>query len=459
MTMTDPIADMLTRLRNANQAYHDQVAMPYSKIKANIAEILKAEGYIAAWTVEEPEEGAVGKTLVVELKYGPNRERSIAGIRRVSKPGLRVYAKSTELPTGARRPRRRDHLDVQRAADRPAGPQAGGGRGSPRLRLVRETAKMSRIGRCRSPCPPASTSPSTARRSRSRAQGRAVATPSPSRSRSSAARTAQLLVSRPERRAQGQGAARPDPHAGRQHGRRRHRGLQQDAWRSSAPVTASRPRARTSSSRSGFCHPVLVTAPDGHHLHGRAADPVPRRRHRQAAGRRGRRQHPQDPQARPVQGQGRASTRARSSAARPERRVRSERHAAQAPPRRRRASAPSGGRVGTSGSARRSPAPPSVRAWSSPARCGTSPPSSSTTPSATRWRRRRRWTPSLRGAEGDKTRPGRARSARCSPSGPRPPASPRSSSTAAATGTPGGSPRSPTPPAKPGWSSRNDVTR
>ncbi|GII24244.1 30S ribosomal protein S8 [Planosporangium mesophilum] len=98
MTMTDPIADMLTRLRNANQAYHDRVNMPYSKIKANVAEVLKAEGYVASWSVQEPEEGAVGKTLVVELKYGPNRERSLAGIRRVSKPGLRVYAKAPELP-------------------------------------------------------------------------------------------------------------------------------------------------------------------------------------------------------------------------------------------------------------------------------------------------------------------------------------------------------------------------
>ena len=98
MTMTDPIADMLTRLRNANQAYHDKVTMPYSKIKANIAEVLKAEGYIASWSAEEPEEGAVGKRLVVELKYGQNRERSLAGIKRVSKPGLRVYAKSDELP-------------------------------------------------------------------------------------------------------------------------------------------------------------------------------------------------------------------------------------------------------------------------------------------------------------------------------------------------------------------------
>jgi small subunit ribosomal protein S8 len=95
MTMTDPIADMLTRLRNANSAYHDTVAMPYSKIKSHIAEILQQEGYIAGWTVTEAE---VGKNLEVTLKFGPNRERSIAGLRRVSKPGLRVYAKSTNLP-------------------------------------------------------------------------------------------------------------------------------------------------------------------------------------------------------------------------------------------------------------------------------------------------------------------------------------------------------------------------
>lgn len=98
MTMTDPIADMLTRLRNANQAYHDKVVMPYSKIKANIAEVLKAEGYVSSWVVEEPAEGTVGKNLVVELKYGMSRERSLAGIRRVSKPGLRVYAKAQEMP-------------------------------------------------------------------------------------------------------------------------------------------------------------------------------------------------------------------------------------------------------------------------------------------------------------------------------------------------------------------------
>ncbi|VEI12836.1 30S ribosomal protein S8 [Trueperella bialowiezensis] len=93
--MTDPIADMLTRLRNANSAFHETVDMPYSKMKASIADILKREGYIDGFDVEEAK---VGKTLTLKLKYGPNRERSLAGLRRISKPGLRVYAKSTNLP-------------------------------------------------------------------------------------------------------------------------------------------------------------------------------------------------------------------------------------------------------------------------------------------------------------------------------------------------------------------------
>ncbi len=95
MTMTDPIADMLTRIRNANAAHKDNVSMPFSKLKSHIAEILEAEGYIGGWSVQEAE---VGSTLLVDLKYGPDRERSLAGVRRVSKPGLRVYAKSTNLP-------------------------------------------------------------------------------------------------------------------------------------------------------------------------------------------------------------------------------------------------------------------------------------------------------------------------------------------------------------------------
>jgi small subunit ribosomal protein S8 len=95
MTMTDPVADMLTRLRNANSAFHDSVEMPSSKLKIRVADILKSEGYIADYKEEDAQ---VGKKLVIELKFGPQRERAIAGLRRISKPGLRVYAKSTNLP-------------------------------------------------------------------------------------------------------------------------------------------------------------------------------------------------------------------------------------------------------------------------------------------------------------------------------------------------------------------------
>ena len=89
---------MLTRLRNASQAHHDEVDMPYSKLKAGVADILQQEGYISSYQVADPVEGAVGKKLTITLKYGPSRERSIAGIRRISKPGLRVYAKHNGLP-------------------------------------------------------------------------------------------------------------------------------------------------------------------------------------------------------------------------------------------------------------------------------------------------------------------------------------------------------------------------
>lgn len=86
---------MLTRVRNANSAFHDSVSMPHSKLKAHIAQILKEQGYIASYDVAD---GEKGKVLNIELKYGPSRERSIAGVRRISKPGLRVYARSTGLP-------------------------------------------------------------------------------------------------------------------------------------------------------------------------------------------------------------------------------------------------------------------------------------------------------------------------------------------------------------------------
>jgi len=95
MTMTDPVADMLTRVRNASIAFHDETSMPSSKIKVNIAKILEAEGYIDGWSLEDTEPQP---TLRVRLKYGPNRERVIAGLRRISKPGLRVYVKRDEIP-------------------------------------------------------------------------------------------------------------------------------------------------------------------------------------------------------------------------------------------------------------------------------------------------------------------------------------------------------------------------
>lgn len=94
-TVTDPIADMLTRIRNANAAGHDQVSVPASKIKAEIARILKEEGFIQDWTwVQDGPQG----TLRITLKYGPKRERVLRGIRRVSKPGRRVYVRRPEIP-------------------------------------------------------------------------------------------------------------------------------------------------------------------------------------------------------------------------------------------------------------------------------------------------------------------------------------------------------------------------
>jgi small subunit ribosomal protein S8 len=95
--MTDPIADMLTRIRNANSAQFDTVKMPGSKLKTSLAQILEREGYIAGFSVT-PNEGKPGTTLEIRLKYTADRRRSIAGIKRVSTPGLRIYKKSTEMP-------------------------------------------------------------------------------------------------------------------------------------------------------------------------------------------------------------------------------------------------------------------------------------------------------------------------------------------------------------------------
>ena len=95
MSMTDPIADMLTRIRNANNAFQSSVSMPSSKKLVEIARILKEEGYVSSYEVVP---GDVQATLTLQLKYGQKRERVITGIRRISKPGLRVYAGKDELP-------------------------------------------------------------------------------------------------------------------------------------------------------------------------------------------------------------------------------------------------------------------------------------------------------------------------------------------------------------------------
>ena len=97
MTMTDPIADMLTRIRNANTAFHDDVAMPSSKLKEAVAKILEKEGYITGFEVEQIP-GRPGKKLTIRMKYTNDRRRTISGLKRVSRPGLRVYRKADAVP-------------------------------------------------------------------------------------------------------------------------------------------------------------------------------------------------------------------------------------------------------------------------------------------------------------------------------------------------------------------------
>ena len=97
MTMTDPISDMLTRIRNANVAMHDDVRMPSSKQKLALAGLLHKEGYIAGFS-EESNAEKPGKTLTIAMKYSPERARVISGLTRVSKPGLRIYRKRDEIP-------------------------------------------------------------------------------------------------------------------------------------------------------------------------------------------------------------------------------------------------------------------------------------------------------------------------------------------------------------------------
>jgi small subunit ribosomal protein S8 len=97
MTMTDPIADMLTRIRNANSAQFETVKMPGSKLKESLAAILEREGFIAGFNVEK-DPARPGSTLEITMKYAPDRTRTIGGIKRISKPGLRIYARAERIP-------------------------------------------------------------------------------------------------------------------------------------------------------------------------------------------------------------------------------------------------------------------------------------------------------------------------------------------------------------------------
>ena len=134
MQITDPVADMLTRIRNANSAKHETVDVPASNLKKDIAKILLDEGYIKAYSVEE--DGKQG-VIHITLKYLGNKEKVISGLRRVSKPGLRVYAGAEELPKVLQWPWHRHHFHIQGRHDRQGCSRSACRRRSPCVRLVR----------------------------------------------------------------------------------------------------------------------------------------------------------------------------------------------------------------------------------------------------------------------------------------------------------------------------------
>ena len=156
MSMTDPIADMLTRIRNANKANHTEVEIPASRMKASIAKLLLEQGYITGF---ESRAGEHGELLVIGLKYGKNRERVISGIKRVSKPGRRIYARKDDAAEGPGRPRHGDHLHVTWSGDQRRGAAPRPRRRGHLLHLVGNECHVSEEHP--SPCRPASSSPTT----------------------------------------------------------------------------------------------------------------------------------------------------------------------------------------------------------------------------------------------------------------------------------------------------------
>ena len=298
MTMTDPVADMLTRLRNANSAHHDSVSMPNSKLKAHIAEILKNEGYIAGFEVDRrsrrqdphaaaqvrPEPRALDRGHQARLEARPPRLREV-----------------DRDPQGARRPRRRDPVHLQRSAHRPPGREEGRGWGSPRLRVV---VPCHESDDSPSTSPPVSTSRSTARPSPSRAPRASSRSPSPAPIEVKV-EDGQVLVTRPDDERDSRslhGLTRTliaNQIIGVTEGYSKGLEVVGTGYRVAQKGCVGRVRAR-------LLAPRHRRAAGRHHAHRRGQQQAHGRRHRQAGRRRGRRQHPQDPQARALQGQGRA---------------------------------------------------------------------------------------------------------------------------------------------------------
>ncbi len=299
--LTDPIADMLTRIRNANTALHDDVEMPGSTLKAAVADVLKEQGYIADYELRD---GRVGTDLVVKLKYSRDRRRVISGIKRVSKPGRRVYVDRTSIPKRAGRHGHRGPLDVAGRHHRARGPSPRHRRRGHLLGVVREeTGHMSRIGRAPIPIPDGVSVNIT---------GQKVVVTGPQGRAAPHRRGAHQDQARRTARSSSPGR----PTAGRIGRSTACRARSWPTWsrasarassassRSSASATARSSRAPPSSWRSGYSHPVTIEPPEGIAFEVPAPDAGRGAGHRQAGGRRGRRPDPRGAPARALQGQG-----------------------------------------------------------------------------------------------------------------------------------------------------------
>ena len=228
--MTDPIADMLTRIRNANTAMHDEVRMPSSKQKVALAKVLQTEGYIVGFEVAPSTKGP-GDVLTIQMKYSRRPRSHDLG------PAPRLDPRPACVPQGrrraprARRPRGRRPVHQSRADDRPRSAQAQGRRRSPLLRVVRQTrlsTSCPRIGKAPVTVP-AGVEVIDRRRAPSRSRApRARSAADPRRDRGRRSTDGVLTCTRPERRALQPRPARAHPQPRQQHGRRRHRRLQEE---------------------------------------------------------------------------------------------------------------------------------------------------------------------------------------------------------------------------------------